>query len=370
MVDSTISLLTLVQYNVGESREKAQLPFMHSLNAQDHHVIALQEPCFSRQTLNTAAVPNYTRVIHPVLGVKTCIYVSGILSSTTWQVVHTGINLCAIDIKTTDGTKRIINVYLPGRQGTSTVNRNIFSKLEELVTTGPPAIVVGDFNLWHPSWGGPTVLATCSIASEFKSLTENLELQLVLPPGTTTWRRGLRRSTIDLVYTATELVTRILQCTPKEEWVELADHIPILTQLDLAPAKNRCLRRNFKDADWEKISKTVEHQLTITEDRGCIVQRAQRLQNALVQATATHVPLARPSLQARRGWNAECRQLVLETRQARRRFTISQSPLDFITYRALSNRKQRIIRREETKAWRRYVAGATEDPKGLWKMAQ
>jgi hypothetical protein len=60
-------------------------------------------------------------------------------------------------------------------------------------------ILLGDFNLNHPTWGGPRV--TPHRASQLLlSLQEQHHLSLLLPPETITFKRHGGKSTIDLVF--------------------------------------------------------------------------------------------------------------------------------------------------------------------------
>ena len=62
-------------------------------------------------------------------------------------------------------------------------------------------LVVGDFNLHHPYWGGGGCLIQHAIADTLIELTAETHLNLLLPTGEITRKINQQRTTIDLTFT-------------------------------------------------------------------------------------------------------------------------------------------------------------------------
>ena len=95
-------------------------------------------------------------------------------------------------------------------------------------------IVVGDFNLHHPSWGGAHCLTQHRVADRLIEVMEAVDLDLALPLGTTTWWAHTLCSTIDLCFISAVLTPRLLACGVSKDHQQSSDHLPILTILDLS----------------------------------------------------------------------------------------------------------------------------------------
>ena len=67
-------------------------------------------------------------------------------------------------------------------------------------------IVVGDFNLHHPTWEGLQCLTQHVAADRLLDVAAAADLNLTLLPGTITWRAHHLESTIDLTLVSAMLV--------------------------------------------------------------------------------------------------------------------------------------------------------------------
>lgn len=83
-------------------------------------------------------------------------------------------------------------------------------------------ILAGHFNRWDTLWGGNSVASHSrqGEGSLIIDLMADLDLQLLLPQGTITYRRGKAQSshssTLDLIFTTEKLATEVLVCKPHE----------------------------------------------------------------------------------------------------------------------------------------------------------
>jgi endonuclease/exonuclease/phosphatase family metal-dependent hydrolase len=95
-------------------------------------------------------------------------------------------------------------------------------------------VLLGDFNLHHPNWGGPRV--TPHRASQLLlSLQELHNLSLLLPPEKITFKRHSGESKIDLVFSSSDLINTLTACCLREDLDHGLDHYPIETSFLFSP---------------------------------------------------------------------------------------------------------------------------------------
>jgi endonuclease/exonuclease/phosphatase family metal-dependent hydrolase len=89
-------------------------------------------------------------------------------------------------------------------------------------------VLLGDFNINHPNWG--FLRARPDRASQLLFfLQERHHLSLLLPPETITFKKHGGESTIDVVYSSTDLVNTLATCRLKEDLDHGLDHYPLET---------------------------------------------------------------------------------------------------------------------------------------------
>ncbi|KAI3053337.1 hypothetical protein CBS147353_11490 [Aspergillus niger] len=98
-------------------------------------------------------------------------------------------------------------------------------------------IVVGDFNLHHPYWGGLKVQTPDPEAEEALQIIEEYQLGLLYEPGTTTFRVRDTETTIDLSLATPSLQDSLIRCRPRDDLDHDSDHIPSETVL-AKPSRN------------------------------------------------------------------------------------------------------------------------------------
>ena len=74
--------------------------------------------------------------------------------------------------------------------------------LLELLRTKGEHILLGDFNLYHPFWGGVAVISADDAADDFICTTEVAGLSLAIEAGMEMWAKGTLTSMLDLVFTS------------------------------------------------------------------------------------------------------------------------------------------------------------------------
>ena len=73
-------------------------------------------------------------------------------------------------------------------------------------------LIVGDFNLHHPLWGGLDVPQTHAAADILIEGIVEHQLELLLPLGTITCEKNHKHSTLDLTLATEGLANRVANC--------------------------------------------------------------------------------------------------------------------------------------------------------------
>jgi hypothetical protein len=110
--------------------------------------------------------------------------------------------LAILCIKTSLYNITVINLYNPTRSGPQIAIWNTLS--QALTEAQGEILLLGDFNVHHPIWGGPQ--AACDPQAEHLLLeAQARSLQLLTPPGEPTWKRGAQETVIDLTFASESL---------------------------------------------------------------------------------------------------------------------------------------------------------------------
>jgi endonuclease/exonuclease/phosphatase family metal-dependent hydrolase len=94
-------------------------------------------------------------------------------------------------------------------------------------------VLLGDFNLHHPMWGGPGTRYTDPESEDLIAIIEDYELSNTLLPSTITYEERTSRSTIDLCMVTMGLVDRVIRSHVDRDLDHDSNHLPISTMLDI-----------------------------------------------------------------------------------------------------------------------------------------
>jgi hypothetical protein len=176
-------------------------------------------------------------------------------------------------------------------------------------------MLLGDFNMHHPAWGGIHVTGETQ-AERLLHEIEAKGLKLATPRGEPTWKRGQCESVIDLTFLSDGLYKRLSFCGTEDRWALTKDHIPIRIQIDAAvyptAEKRRFAIGKLDQATF--LQKVQRLEWATTPDP------LETLQKGIQEALKDHCPRARPSQQARHEWTPRAAELLAGARQARRRY--------------------------------------------------
>lgn len=375
--------LNIIQYNVNKSKNRVQHHFLQALDPLKHHVVALQEPWRHPTENTTVKHPAYHLVFPDGHKGRTCIYVSKHLAVGKWRAespqVETNGDITSISLQTDRGKIFINNIYNPPPLSRSSRDLGTLKYLPKLLSKEGQHILVGDFNLHHPRWGGEIVLSHHKLAEELIELLGSKNMELVLPEGTVTWSNRGSQSTLDLVFLSKDLEEFVTFCQPANELEASSDHIPIWTQLSIRPKviEEPEPRPQWKKANWDKFNKILVARLIelrneefYLDSRQAIDQRVLSI-TAAIQATIKEtVPIAKPSKFSKPYWTTQCSEAVKATRKARRNWKRLGTDESWIEYQKSTSKKKAQIKRDKTIGWRAAVSEASRDPTKIWKLAK
>jgi hypothetical protein len=123
-------------------------------------------------------------------------------------------------------------------------------------------ILLGDFNLHHPLWGGLAVRRTHADSEDLVAIIEDFNLSNTLPPGTITFEEGNGRLTIDLCLITIGLVDRVISSDIAQALDYNSDYLLISTVLDMTIYRGSDKsRRNYKRLDVKAYKRALKDQL-------------------------------------------------------------------------------------------------------------
>jgi len=239
-------------------------------------------------------------------------------------------------------------------------------------------VVVGDFNLHHPTWSRPGYQHIHHEAEELIDIAIDHGLEQLLPRGTTTFERqneeGLQQTTIDLVWASNEVSERLVRCGARRDWLNAADLIPILSEFDLAVAKTpEIKRKHWSATDWEaflKVVKSSEWPLLPLHSEEEVDNAIQRLVKTICEAANAATPEIRITGRTRAGYTPEMAKAKGEAKQARKLARRTGSAEHKEQYRQARHRLGRTSAKLARTLHRDRVEAATQSLKGFWGVAK
>ena len=346
--------LRIIQFNCGHMNHTKARPFFDSLNPKTQHIIALQEPHIFEKTQSTYTPLGYTLAMSRDPTTRVAFLISQELHIAEWEWRNHSPFIASLVLSLTGKECHILNIYHPSTN--EGIEMPPLHQLREILAdtlargaggqgmTEKPLVLLGDFNLHHPSWGGDHIVADRE-ASTLIEIINSFGLNLLLPRGEATWQRGGIETTIDLVFSTPYLTQRLTMCQVRKDWGLGDDHNPILIEFDVQPWKQvqqewfalKRLRKKelrqllFKSLQGNQLlptgaSLSEDMELEASEGEQVKVrgepQEIERvirvLSTSLWEALESSCPKVTPSEHARRGWSTECHDLVKDQRRARR----------------------------------------------------
>ena len=206
--------LSILQYNVNKSEDRVMIPLFENPLTPTYDILAIQEPWRNpfQHTTNHRLAQFFELSYYLHKDTRVCFFINKRLALSSWLVTTYSTDFSILEIWTKDS--RIIHVHNVYNPCQTSRNGNVLAQIQKfLQETGGNVenILLGDFNLHHPLWGGRGVEAD-EDAETLIMLTEKTHLKQVLSPGTITWQRRESKSTLDLVFLSPLLRDSLLEC--------------------------------------------------------------------------------------------------------------------------------------------------------------
>jgi retrotransposon-encoded endonuclease len=223
--------LRILQYNVQKSKDGALAQLIGG-PYEPYDIIAIQEP-YLNPYIDTTYCPRSCPYLlfFPKGGrARTCLYINKKIPLSQWCAGGAP-DYSWVQIETTRGLVTIHNIYSenPGSYRTRQWNTPIPEALTALQDPGQH-LIVGDFNLHHPLWGGPEVRRAHTGAELIIQGAIENSLEFLLQPGTITRAKNAEQSTLDLALCTQGLSSFIAHCRITDDYSG-SDHLPIETLL-------------------------------------------------------------------------------------------------------------------------------------------
>jgi ribonuclease HI len=245
-------------------------------------------------------------------------------------------------------------------------------------------IWLGDFNRHSPLWEEERnkhlfTRGALDKAQQLINLTADYGMEMVLPKNiptlevssTKNWTRA------DNVFASTSLTERIIKCdVDPYRRPPLADHLPIITEIDVNPAKSEEVeRRDWMDVDWMEFRKVLKGELEKMGEPKEIRELSEfkealrHVERSIEEAVSKTVPFKEPSPFRKRWWTKELTEIRKKFQKAghksHRRRMDPNDPIHEI-YRQTRNQYTELIKKSKQDHWLQWLEEA--DSTNIWKV--
>lgn len=189
---------------------------------------------------------------------RVCFFINKRLDHKKWQFKEHSRDICSLTVEFGDDQQEeqnviIHNVYNPARrsESDSTVLVDVRTILHD--NQSSEQILLGDFNLHHPMWGGTGVRHIDPESADLLAIMEDFNLGSTLPPGTITYEERTSRTTIDLCLVTVGLVDRVVRSQVDRDLDHDSDHLPISTVIDMRIQQLDATPKR----DWKRLDEAI-----------------------------------------------------------------------------------------------------------------
>jgi hypothetical protein len=336
-----------------------------------YDIIAVQEPWLNPQ-IDTTYCPRRCQynLVFPQQGrARTALFINKQLPIAKWYAGQEP-DYCWVKLELDSGPITIHNVYSesPGSYVTTEWNTPIHQIIEAIKAPGRH-LVVGDFNLHHPLWGGQAVLRAHAGAALLADSIRTGHLDLLLEPGTVTREKhGNASSTLDLALSTPNLTLWISSCKLANH--QGSDHRPIETTIQISCQARTSLapKRNYKKIDTDmalagaRWLQVPSWDLTTAWE---IDSYSDYLVGFIQELISQTVPYKTPSTHAQAWWTPEVSKAINTERRAHRQWSLNRTEHNWNDYVVASKAKRQQIASAKQAFWRKSVHEAAVSLEGI-----
>ena len=253
----------------------------------------------------------------------------------------------------------------------------------QVLDTETTQILLGDFNLHHSIWGGPSSKRHI-LAETLLQATEEKGLSLLLPQGLITrdlivnegtQQERRQQTTVDLIFGSQTIAQRVITCDVRRDLGTGSDHLPIETRIALQtePRGREDHGWAWKNIDGEAFQRRLDYRVIwLPQEALASHALVDRYTEALIddiRASAFEsTPRARRSLYDKAFWTPECTTAVRTASTLRWRADNTGDSTDKQTARDATHDKNRVLRQAKTAFFRESMRKIVQDSKRLWQV--
>lgn len=370
--------LTILQYNTMKSRNKVMAALLRDPATWEYDILAIQEPWHNPYSFSTHnPCKDHFHLAFPAATeegpARVCFFVNTCLDRAHWTVREHSRDLMTLKLQYIEhGQSRCIHIHNLYREATRGNITAILDQLNGVLDEEEQHLVVGDFNLHHPTWGGIGVEGDPQ-AEQLLQLMDERQLSLLLPQGSITWQAQHFQSTIDLALGSPAVTQRLVGCGTLDRHHD-SDHYPIATTLMLtATEATPRSYRQWEKTDAKALQQALQEQLPLPlEICGDLAteQHIEDITRAVQAAIQVAVPMSTPSKWSKPGFSPEAKEVIRDVNRARRRWQREQTTYTWDVYCKARNKKGKKLAKLMRVSHQQRVEAASKDPKGLWKLAK
>ena len=270
------------------------------------------------------------------------------------------------------GVEEIMGIQVEGLNIINFYNKpsNIFSvNLLNFLSTFNSAVICGDFNAHHPTWGSAAANSSGSNLVNFLNDGNHVLLNLSVPTHLTITDK-IQWSLLDLTMVSSQMAGKS-NTNITHEFLG-SDHSVIITTINdfEIPTKLHIPKWNFGRADWpayynQCLTHVHENLISTNIDRFS----EQLTESFLAVATAT-IPQTKPrNKNLVPWWTKSCAVAVRNKKHACNRMMRTRHPLDILTYKRLRAKTRKVILQAKRDCWQQYCNSVNSNTKltTVWK---
>lgn len=369
-------MIEILQYNTHRSKE-VLVPLSMSAGSDSLSIIALQEP-HQHSFINSTSCPSsspFFPLYPPTFRTRACFLIHRKLLGSQWHVEFPDPDIAILTLHLQNICITITNLYLPPLRSYTAdfPDRSPLFKVPNILSRSTAHLVLGDFNVHHPSWNRPGDVSHHNAADTLLALTASQGLTLLTPPGLPTFQGRLNTSTLDLAFGSQDVASRLQECSVSFSSDHGSDHLPVRLLLDTAmnpPPAKEVYRWNTMDKD--AVAAGSEHLVippafTSHQEIDHYVEYLQLFIRSLIDATVPHrsynFDLQYSRSQRAPWWTADLERMCRTERHLRRHGRVEEA-------RELSKVKRKTLRQSRRSTFRRQLHELPSTQKGIWSLVK